>query len=127
MDIKCRKTSCKFNHGYTCKAREVNIGSHTECDSFDADSTKPAEDFSKKMFEADAENYKNSRHIRDVKLSCDKCECLFNKEKCCSANGITVIDEGLGKACCSTYIKDEQCFAQYCFYIKTNAQYYKIM
>ena len=108
MDIKCRKTSCKHNHGYTSRAREVNIGNCAECDSFDADTTKSAEDFSRNMFEADTENYANSRHIREVKLSCDKCECLFNDEKKCSANGITVIDQGHGQTLCSTFIKDKE-------------------
>ncbi len=106
MDIKCRKTSCVHNHGYTCRAKEVNIGTHTECDSFNADATKNAEDFSKNMFEADTENYANSRHIRDVRLTCDKSKCLFNKDKRCSANGITVIDEGKGRANCATFISD---------------------
>ncbi len=106
MDIKCRKTSCKHNHGYTCRAKSINISSNTECDSFVADNSKRAEDYSKNMFEADTENYGNSRHIQNVKLSCDKKECLFNKDKACSANGITVIDEGEGQTACATFIKD---------------------
>ena len=106
MDIKCRKTSCVHNHGYTCRAREINIDSHTECDMFNADATKSAEDYSKNMFEAGKEDYANSRHIRDVRLTCDRVECLFNKGKCCSANGITVIDKGEGQTSCSTFIDD---------------------
>ena len=106
MDIKCRKTSCMYNNSYTCCARNVNIGIGTECDSFEADENKKAKDFSRNMFEADTENYANSRHIREVKLTCDKCECLFNKEKHCSANGITVIDEGRGQTQCATFIND---------------------
>lgn len=106
MDIKCRKTSCLHNNAYTCRASKVNIGIGTECDSFEADENRKAEDFSKNMFEADTENYANSRHIREVDLTCDKAECLFNKENRCSANGITVIDEGKGQTMCATFIKD---------------------
>ena len=106
MDIKCRKTSCKYNNAYTCVAKSINIGQCAECDTFDADMNKKAKDFSKNMFEADTENYSNSRHIKDVHLSCDKLDCLFNKDKYCSANGITVIDEGEGQTACSTFIKE---------------------
>lgn len=106
MDIKCRKTSCKYNDGYTCVAKSVYIGNGAECDTFSADTSKNAQDYSKNMFEADTENYHNSRHIKDVNLCCDKCDCLFNKDKCCSANGITVIDEGEGQTACATFIED---------------------
>ena len=106
MDIKCRKTSCKYNNAYTCRARDVNISGHTSCLTFDADAEKSAEDFSKNMFEADTENYANSRHIREVNLICDSTHCLFNKEGKCSANGITVIDEGHSKTACATFIEE---------------------
>ena len=33
---------------------------------------------------------------------------LFNNEKKCSANGITVIDQGHGQTLCSTFIKDKE-------------------
>ena len=105
MDIKCRKTSCKFNDRYTCVAKGIEIRTDTECATFVPDETKKAQDYSKNMFEADLE-YSNSRHIKDVKLHCDSVGCLFNKECHCCANGITVLDEGKGKTACATFIKD---------------------
>lgn len=105
MDIKCRKTSCKYNNAYTCKAKDVNISGYAKCETFNADESKPAEDFSKNIFEADTEDYANSRHIREVNLNCDAMHCLFNKEGKCNANGITVIDEGHGKTACATFIE----------------------
>ncbi len=104
MDIKCRKTSCKFNNSYSCEARGVCITRDTECGSFEPDNSKPAVDFSKNMFEADME-YSNSRHICNVNLECNSCDCLFNENKKCMANGITVIDEGQGQTACGTFIK----------------------
>ena len=45
MDIKCRKTSCKYNNAYSCEARGVSIANNTKCKTFEADNTKPAIDF----------------------------------------------------------------------------------
>ena len=105
MDIKCRKTSCKYNDRYTCVAKGIQITADTECGTFDVDTNKKAQDFSKNMFEADME-YSNSRHIKEVNLECASYNCLFNKEGKCSANGITVIDEGVGQTACATFIKE---------------------
>ncbi len=105
MDIKCRKTSCKHNKAYTCVAQNVEIRHDTGCASLVVDNSKPAKDFSKNLFEADVEEYANSRHIREVDLQCHSCLCLFNKDGKCSANGITVLDEGVGQADCGTFVK----------------------
>lgn len=106
MDIKCRKTSCKFNNAYSCVAKGVDISRGVACSTFEPDMTKNAEDFSKNMFEADVENYSNSRHIKNVDLFCEAGECLFNHSGKCNANGITVLDEGEGKTACGTFIKE---------------------
>lgn len=105
MDIKCRKTSCKFNDAYSCVAKNVDISGGVQCRTFDPDMTRKPEDFSKNMFEADMENYSNSRHLREVNLFCQAGDCLFNCSGNCRANGITVLDEGEGCTQCGTYIK----------------------
>ena len=107
MDIKCRKTSCRFNNAYTCMAKGVDISNKTECRTFDADTTKHAKDFSKNIFEADTENYANSRHIKEVNLFCEAGKCLFNHSGQCHANGITVLDEGEGCTACGTFVEDQ--------------------
>ena len=99
MDIKCRKTSCVHNSDYTCLAKKVEINHETECVSFDCDIKKLGHDFSKNMFEADTEHYTNSRHIKNVNLTCDKSSCLFNNNHSCSANGITVLDDDPSTQC----------------------------
>jgi len=104
MDIKCRKTSCTHNNSYTCMAHKIEIGKNAACNTYENDSTKQ-HDFSKNMFEADTEHYANSRHICDVKLRCDKTTCLFNKEKQCNANGITMLDDN-DSTQCGTFIKE---------------------
>ena len=106
MDIKCRKTSCLHNDNYTCRANKIQITFNADCNTFKADQAKKAQDFTKGMFEADLE-YANSRHIKEVSLDCQNTKCLFNKDKACSANGITVLDEGQGKTTCATYIKED--------------------
>lgn len=105
MDIKCRKTSCKFNDGETCFAKSVDISGNVECHTFCAEENKGA-DFSKRMFEAGEENFSNSRHIKEVNLFCQAGQCLFNKSGTCNANGITVLDEGKGCTACGTFIKE---------------------
>ena len=105
MDIKCRKTSCKYNNAYTCVAKGIDVSAGVECETFEADITRSAEDYSKNMFEADVENYSNSRHIKNVELFCQAGNCLFNCSGECRANGITVLDEREGCAICGTFIK----------------------
>ncbi len=106
MDIKCRKTSCKYNNAYTCTAKDVDISSIVECTTFAPNLENNAEDFSRNMFESDVENYSNSRHIKNVNLFCQAGNCLFNCSGKCKANGITVLDEGKSLAQCGTFIKN---------------------
>ena len=103
MDIRCRKTSCRFNKGQTCMAHFVEIGETTICKSFIRG--KEEIDFSKNMFEV-APEFSNSRNIKQVNLKCEKHGCLFNQNCRCSANGITILDEK-NKPECGTFIKDE--------------------
>ena len=101
MDVRCKKTSCKFNKGTTCMAKQLNIGNTTQCESFRFGGVE--KDMSAKMFEA-APEFANSRHIKDVNLCCHKIHCLFNENNKCNANGITVLNEN-NKPMCGTFIK----------------------
>lgn len=103
MDIKCRKTSCVYNDGYNCTAKQVNITSGSECGTYERGSEM--DDVTRDMFES-APEYGNSRHIRDKDLKCECESCLFNKNCRCDANGITIIDSE-NKGACATYIYDE--------------------
>lgn len=103
MDIKCRKTSCRFNKGLSCTASFVEIGQATKCQSFVRGGDEF--DFSRRMFET-APEFGSSRNIKQVNLKCESTDCLFNKECRCNANGITVLDEQ-NKPQCGTFIKQE--------------------
>ena len=105
MDIKCRKTSCRYNDSYSCQAKSIDICRSTQCGTFQPDNTKPTLDYTRNMFEADLE-YANSRHIKNVCLRCASRICLFNHGGECSANGVTILDEGKGDTACATFIKD---------------------
>ena len=40
MDIRCRKTTCAHNDRFTCKAKEILIGSKVVCQTFESDPNK---------------------------------------------------------------------------------------
>lgn len=104
MDIRCRKTGCRHNVGQTCKAKFVDINSHTVCKSFVWGGED--KDYARLMFQT-APEFANSRHIRTVNLSCAKQGCLFNNKGKCSANGITILSENNAPKC-GTFILDSK-------------------
>ena len=102
-EIKCKKETCEHNTGCSCCAGSINIDRGTHCDSFVENQLK--EELTEQhghIFQVKEKKIK--RNIKSVPLACTATNCLFNKEKKCNANGITVIDE---KACanCATFCK----------------------
>ena len=89
MDLRCRKTTCKFNNNLTCTAGEINITEKFLCASFKEDKTKKELDFSSQIFNGKTPQIAEYRHIKNACLTC-KAKCLFNKNLKCIANGITV-------------------------------------
>lgn len=105
MDLKCKKTTCRFNHNYSCTAKDILIGKDTECTTYERSnkkSPKNLQDVSKNMFET-APEIDPYRHIRSVNINCNAKNCIFNKDGKCNANGITVL-EGKTIGLCGTYI-----------------------
>jgi len=104
MDIRCRKSGCRYNKGQTCMAKYVGIDTHTKCESFVRGGED--KDYSRLMFES-APEFAPTRHIRTVNLRCQQRDCLFNDKGGCSANGITVtvLDEQ-NRPQCGTFILD---------------------
>ena len=102
MDLRCRKTQCKFNNHYTCKARSICIGKGMECETYENNPDKEVPDTSRCMFE-EAPKYAPQREKKRMKVTCMS-KCLFNKNGICIANGITVNSL---KNCpyCITYIR----------------------
>ena len=102
MDIRCRKTECKFNDKYTCKADEILIKQNMECKRF-VRSGRGVVDKTKKIFSNDPPVYAPQRDSATIKIDC-KADCLFNDGGKCVANGITLNDIK-EKPLCITFLK----------------------
>ncbi len=101
MDIRCRKTDCVYNNLLTCMANKIVILDDLDCDTYQKDETKKR-DISKQIFEGEPQ-IAPYRHNKDMCLEC-KADCLFNKQRDCIANGITINDVS-DNAICITYMK----------------------
>lgn len=104
MDLRCRKTTCKFNKDLTCMAKSVGITQKLICKTFELDKGKEEQDFSKLIFSENPPKIADYRHLRDVCLKCNA-KCLFNNEGCCLANGITINASLQKEPKCMTYLK----------------------
>lgn len=105
MDIRCRKTTCKYNKKHTCFAKEIHVTDGVICSTYNKDNQikedNKAEDISKTMMQKPPKESPH-RDRKTIKLSCSA-NCLFNKDSKCNANGITVND--LGEPYCMGYLK----------------------
>ena len=90
MDIRCRKTRCKFNDRYTCKAKEILIKKQCECEKYERGDA-PVVDKTKWMFADKAPEYAPQRDSATIGINC-RAKCLFNMDGKCVANGITLND-----------------------------------
>ena len=101
MDIRCRKTECEFNDRYTCKANAITVSEKTLCTEYKK-TDKKEPDTSKTLLEREP-NYAPYRDRNDLCIDC-RAMCMFNDNKKCRANGITV-NVSKEKPLCVTYIK----------------------
>lgn len=104
MDIKCRKTQCKFNENFVCRAEKINITPKCECDKFIMEN-KEEDDTTKKLLTKKI-RYSQFRSCNNLNICCNA-NCLFNNKHNCEANGITVnvINE---KPLCITFLKADE-------------------
>lgn len=103
MDIRCRKTDCRYNDKLTCRAKDIKVSKKTVCEDFSFEEGKEL-DISKKIFESDTPpKVAPYRHNKKLCIDCDA-KCLFNQNNQCIANGITMGD--ISKcAKCITFMK----------------------
>lgn len=94
-DLKCGKKSCKFNKGYCCCAKEIEVAKSTDCLTF-----TPVE--KNTNLEAGSDFVK-SNYTVDTAVGCNA-DCIFQKSNKCVACGITVMGEN-NVASCLTFIK----------------------
>lgn len=99
-DLKCGQKHCKFNKGYSCCAKEISVGRDTDCTSYTFDPKNAS------LFEAGSDFVKVNYSV-DTKVNCTA-PCLFQREKKCIANGITVMNAQHSKASCLTFVKDSR-------------------
>lgn len=105
MDIKCKKNSCVYNKAGSCQAGVIVIGSDLDCKSYKKNINLKANEANLKigLFEVGAE-YSSYKVSKNSKIECKASKCLFNKNNCCTANGISVLS-GRGNAFCATNIE----------------------
>lgn len=100
MDIKCRKTLCKFNEGFVCQAKHIIVDKKHVCKTYEEGGQK-ADDTTKKIFFEKVE-YAPFRHCLNMDINCQE-NCLFNQDGKCQANGILInVQKEIPK--CNTYL-----------------------
>lgn len=95
-DLKCGQKDCRFNHGYSCCAKNVAVSQGTTCTTYEKSTASNKAEMS-------AEFMKPNNSV-DTQVSCSA-PCLFNHSDKCIANGITVSTADDGTAECLTFIK----------------------
>ena len=98
-DLKCRMKNCRYNKGYCCCAKQIDVTEETDCSTY-----LPEEGANRSLFEAGSDFVKSDYSV-DTKVSCGA-KCIFNRAGTCIANGITVMGDGNNDATCLTFIKD---------------------
>ncbi len=103
MDIKCRKTECKFNDRFVCQAKSIMVDKNHICKTYQP-SSEPAPDTTKLIFLKKVE-YAPFRHSKNICIECKE-KCLFNTSGRCEANGILInVQKETPK--CITYLRKE--------------------
>lgn len=102
MDLKCRKTSCKYNDYFTCRAKNIAIDDKLKCDSYENEPNKKVRDTSCCMFD-EAPKYAPQRAKKHMRVAC-AAKCIFNEQGTCIANGLTINDIN-HEPNCMTYLK----------------------
>ncbi len=95
-DLKCGKKSCKFNRGYCCCARKIDVDKATDCLTYQQSGKNAS------MFEAGSDFVKADYSV-DTAVNCNA-DCIFQKDNKCIASGITVMGDN-NCANCLTFIK----------------------
>lgn len=96
MDVRCRKTTCKYNKTHSCMAKGILIKDDAKCDTYEVDTQKEIiennkdNDMSKTLFREETKHAPYRSRTKMV-IECNA-DCLFNKDGKCKANGITVND-----------------------------------
>ena len=98
-DLKCALAECVHNRAYCCCAKEIQVTVGADCETFRRDEEKR-----RNLFET-GEDFAKRNYSIDTKVRCDA-DCIFNRDRLCYANGITVLGDKAHDAICATFMKD---------------------
>ncbi len=104
MDLRCRKTNCKYNKDLTCTAESITITQEKVCMQYQNEKGKGIKDFSRLIFSDNPPKVADYRHLKNICLTCNA-PCLFNRENHCISNGITVNAATTVEPKCMTFLK----------------------
>lgn len=108
MDLKCRQLNCKNNDCYCCTCKGIAVTNDGMCASYEEYEgelpPRQQQDVSRDMFEKEPKVHPY-RHNKKVDIHCDCVNCLFNNDRTCYSNGIT-LQHGSNTAECITRIKE---------------------
>jgi len=98
-DLKCGMSACVRNKAYSCVAKTIRVSGRTDCKTY-----TPSEEKRRSLMEA-GEDFATRNYSVDTEVKCDA-KCVFNRDRVCYANGITVMSGKSADALCFTFIKD---------------------
>ncbi len=79
FDLKCKRKGCLYNKNNNCTAKEVEVMKDTGCKTY-----VPSHEEVNEIGRVDQPPVR-----KNIKVDC-KADCIFNSDKVCTANGITV-------------------------------------
>lgn len=71
-DLKCGMKNCRYNKGYCCCAKQIDVTEETDCSTY-----LPEEGANRSLFEAGSDFVKSDYSV-DTKVSCGA-KCIFNR------------------------------------------------
>lgn len=83
FDLKCKRKGCTYNKNCNCTAKSINVKEDTGCDTYFPSNEKEIGEVE------NTEKVSQPPIRKNIEVLCGA-DCLFNHNKHCSANGITV-------------------------------------
>lgn len=80
FDIKCKRKNCTYNKNCNCTAKDIEITKDTDCKTYFPSNEAEV---------GEVEKISQPPIRKNIEVAC-KADCLFNHEKECIANGITI-------------------------------------
>lgn len=77
-DLKCGLKECKYNKGYSCCSKSINVSAGTDCTTYSPDETKR-----RVQFEA-ASDFIPANYSVDTAVGC-AARCIYNLDGTCRA------------------------------------------